>query len=179
MFWNKNLLDITDKNHTYVYFTIPDQPVGQGRVRISRAGNFVRAYDPPKSRQYKALAWQKARQVYEGKKPLEGPIAVYVVQYFYIPKSYSKKRKRKIIAQKEYHTHKPDDDNVYKAVTDAISGLIYSDDRQVVQHSCFQWYSKRPRVEVLVTDNVLNFENFADSGLYDWAITEDDYEPEG
>lgn len=174
MFWNKSLLDITDKNHTYVHFSVPGQPIGQGRPHFSRRGGFVRAYDPPKSRQYKALAQQKIQQVYMNK-PLEGPIAVYMVQYFYIPKSYSKKRKQKLLAQLEYHTHKPDDDNVYKAITDAMSGLVYLDDKQVIQHDVFQWYSKSPRVEVLVTDNVWDFENFADSGLYDWAITEDDY----
>lgn len=35
-------------------FTIPGEPTAQGRPRFSTHGGFVKAYDPEKSRNYKA-----------------------------------------------------------------------------------------------------------------------------
>lgn len=39
---------------TELLITIPGEPCAQGRPRFSTAGGFVKAYDPAKSRNYKA-----------------------------------------------------------------------------------------------------------------------------
>lgn len=35
---------------------------------------------------------------------------------------------------------KPDVDNVTKAILDALNGIAFSDDRQIVQVTCEKWY---------------------------------------
>lgn len=45
---------------------------------------------------------------------------------------------------------KPDIDNVVKAVLDALNGVAYRDDTQVVELHVRKSYSEKPRVEVSI-----------------------------
>lgn len=47
-------------------------------------------------------------------------------------------------------THKPDFDNVTKAVCDALNGIAYSDDSQIVDAMERKFYSEQPRIEVII-----------------------------
>lgn len=49
-------------------------------------------------------------------------------------------------------TTKPDIDNVQKAVMDALTGVWYVDDSQIVESHVGKWYSENPRVEVTVEE---------------------------
>lgn len=40
---------------------------------------------------------------------------------------------------------------MYKGIADAMSGVIYCDDKQVVEDSQEQWYASEPCVKVYVT----------------------------
>ena len=73
-----------------------------------------------------------------------------MIHYFEIPKSYSKKRKKACLEGIERPTKKPDIDNVYKGIADAMSGIIYQDDKQIVEDTQEQWYSLTPCVKVEV-----------------------------
>jgi Holliday junction resolvase RusA-like endonuclease len=42
-------------------------------------------------------------------------------------------------------TVKPDVDNVFKAVTDACTGIVWHDDNQIVEAHIVKQYSDRPR----------------------------------
>lgn len=77
-----------------------------------------------------------AHDAYQGE-PLDGPIKIHLIHCFEIPKSYSKKRKKACLEGIERPTKKPDIDNVYKGVADAMSGIIYCDDKQVDTIACF------------------------------------------
>ncbi|WP_281509024.1 RusA family crossover junction endodeoxyribonuclease [Lactobacillus taiwanensis] len=129
---------------------VPGQPVGQGRPRFTSRGRFPHAVDPPKSRQYKNLVKRLAHDAYQGE-PLDGPIKIHLIHCFEIPKSYSKKRKKACLEGIERPTKKPDIDNVYKGVADAMSGIIYCDDKQVVEDIQEQWYALEPCVKVYIT----------------------------
>ena len=47
-------------------------------------------------------------------------------------------------------TKKPDCDNCIKSITDALNGIAYIDDSQIVSIECEKWYSDRPRAEVMI-----------------------------
>jgi Holliday junction resolvase RusA-like endonuclease len=49
-----------------------------------------------------------------------------------------------------YPQVKPDLDNVMKAVLDALNGVVYADDSQVINLVATKRYSTDPRVEVYV-----------------------------
>ena len=56
-------------------------------------------------------------------------------------------------------TKKPDVDNIVKTIMDAGNGVIWHDDKSVVEVVVCKWYSDNPRVEVCV-DMVEEIEPF-------------------
>ncbi len=107
-------------------FTVPGPPVAKGRPRFVRAGKFTRAVTPKTTVDFEnrvRLAAQAA-----GVRPLEGPVEVRI-QAVWPMKGQPLKRSKRPAAWK---TTKPDLDNVAKGVLDALNGIGYRDDSQVV-----------------------------------------------
>lgn len=141
-------------------FVIPGEPCAQGRPRFTTKSGYVKAYDPAKSRNQKAfvkyIATHEAHK--QGWTYTELPLHVEIIAYMGIPKSKSKKWRTAAIRGQERPTKKPDTDNIFKLVTDALSGVIYADDKQIVSCRVQKWYSEEPRTEVriaIVTDEVI------------------------
>ena len=134
-----------------IEFTVSGDPEGQGRPRFVRQGKFAHAYDPPKSRQYKARVAQSFQRAYMGK-PLTKPIKITIRAVFGIPKSYSKARAKACLEGRQWPTKKPDADNIAKAVYDALNGLAYEDDKQIVMTNTVKVYGPEAQVEVIVEE---------------------------
>ena len=135
-------------------FEIPGSPIGQGRPKFSTINGHAKAYDPEKSRNYKAYVRMLATQAMRENdfEMITGSCAIKIWAYFDIPKSKSKKFKEAALEGKEKPTKKPDADNIVKAILDALNGLMYKDDSCIVELSCVKYYSDVPRVEVYVQD---------------------------
>ena len=122
-------------------FTILGDPRPQGRPRFYRRGNFVGAYDPKESRGYKqTLAAQIAAQNPEYIP--EGAISLDCAFIFARPKSLPKK----VVD----HTKKPDLDNLLKALKDAMTGIVWHDDAQIVSLSARKDYGDVPGIKMVV-----------------------------
>ena len=65
-----------------------------------------------------------------------------------IPSSFSKKKKEQALDGEIRPTKKPDVDNVLKAVMDALNGVWYLDDKQVVVGSVCKEYAPQDGVRV-------------------------------
>ena len=63
------------------------------------------------------------------------PVLMVVVEHKVIPKSFTKKKREQALRDEIFPTTKPDYDNVAKIVSDALNGLAYKDDSQVVAFS--------------------------------------------
>lgn len=50
------------------------------------------------------------------------------------------------------HTQKPDVDNIFKAVSDVMSGQVYKDDSQIVHTVIKKIFSERPQVHIIVEE---------------------------
>ncbi|GAA0390292.1 RusA family crossover junction endodeoxyribonuclease [Paenibacillus motobuensis] len=134
-----------------IQFTVYGEPVAQGRPKFSTAGGFPKAYDPAKSRDYKDYVRLAATE-YAPKVPLEGPVGMVLTVYRSTPKSFSKKRAVMAEAGQIQPTTKPDVDNYLKGVKDALKGIIWRDDSQVVEVFARKRYSARPRIEVKIKE---------------------------
>ena len=129
-----------------INFTIYGEPVSQGRPKFFRRGNFVGAYDPKKSKKAKFDIKLQSLE-YKPEKPLQGAIHLNLEFYKSKPKTLSKKV--------QYNIKRPDLDNYNKLVCDALSGIFWNDDSQIV--SC---YSKKyyccngdmPRIEICIEE---------------------------
>ena len=131
---------------------IPGEPCAQGRPRFSTHGGFVKAYDPAKSRDYKAYVKMCAIKSMQeqGWTLTEKALSIETRAFMSIPSSKSKKFKQAAIVGIERPTKKPDVDNVFKILTDALSGIAYKDDKQIVAAKISKWYAEVPRVEALI-----------------------------
>lgn len=129
-------------------FTIPGEPTAKGRPRVTRYGT----YTPKETVAYENLVKLMYREKYHNKM-LEGALMGMVTCYFPVPKSMPK-YKRKLVESGQLHpTKKPDCDNLAKAVFDALNGIAYKDDSQIVHMICTKVYTlDEPRVEVTIKE---------------------------
>lgn len=98
-------------------------PVAQGRPRAFRRGNHIGMYDPAKSKSWKeAVKWQAIEQKAQ---MMHGALILELIFLLKRPKSLPKK----VI----HHVKKPDLDNLIKAIKDALKGICYKDDSQIVR----------------------------------------------
>ena len=134
-------------------FEIPGQPIGQGRPKFSTINGHARAYDPEKSRNYKAYVRMLATQAMKetGFERIDGPCAVVIQAYFEVPKSKSKKFREAALNGLERPTKKPDLSNIIKGIEDALNGLVYKDDSSIVSLKIQKYYSEFPRVELEIS----------------------------
>ena len=111
---------------------IPGEPVAQGRPRFRRGPKFVSTYDPAKSRNWKAeaRAAMVAARAGNALPFAEGALMVVIWAAFTCPKGEHRKREPRPPRWK--HT-KPDAENVAKAVLDAATGVLWTDDAQVAR----------------------------------------------
>lgn len=126
---------------------IPGDAVPQGRPRVVRVGGRTIAYDPPKSKDYKARVRQYAAQN-APKEPLEGAVTLGVQIFRSVPKSWSKKKRAAAIAGVIQPTTKPDVSNVIKGIEDALNGIWYRDDSQIIDERVTKRYAREPGVLV-------------------------------
>ena len=97
-------------------------PAAQQRPRFFRRGSKVGAYDPQRSKSWKEIVRWSA--VEAGVPILPGPLKVTLFFLLPRPKSLPKKVTE--------HTRKPDLDNLIKSVLDALKGIAFKDDAQIV-----------------------------------------------
>jgi len=123
-------------------FTVKGQPKGKGRPRFTKNGHV---YTPESTRIYEEEIKIRYKEKYKNEM-LDGNIAVEV----FInkkPASYlGIKKYNKLLGK--YCNIKPDTDNVVKAVLDALNGVAYADDKNVVELYAVKKYSTESSVVV-------------------------------
>lgn len=107
---------------------IPAVPVAQPRCKAARIGGFTRVYTPKTADTFKALVALAASQVHKGA-PLDGNLRAVI--RFVFPRPKTKQYKNKPMPR-EYYQGKKDIDNLQKSVFDALNGILWIDDRQIV-----------------------------------------------
>jgi Holliday junction resolvase RusA-like endonuclease len=87
----------------------------------------------------------------EGRGQLQGPLYVKVAAFMPIPKSLSKSKTAAAINGALHPQTKPDVDNFAKVI-DALNGIAWHDDSQVVHLVVSKHYSDRPRLELFAEE---------------------------
>ena len=123
-------------------------PVAQARAktrlfRNARAplGVTTSHYEPENVRDWKRTV-QGQVLPHRPPAPVEGPLAVTLT--FHLPRPVS--LPKRVLA----HTKKPDLDNLVKAIKDALRGVVYRDDAQIVQLIATKAYDPSPGVGIAV-----------------------------
>lgn len=127
-----------------ITFTVPMQPVGKARPRVVGRGMRAHAFTPKRTRDAEAQITTAAIQAMGREKPLDGALGLVVVAIFAIPKSWTRAQR----AAPPPHTGRPDADNLLKLVADAMNGVCYADDCQVIDARVIKRYGERPEVRI-------------------------------
>lgn len=137
-----------------IYFIVPGPVVGKGRPRFSTRGGFAKAYTPKKTADYEnniRTAYLEEVQFQPMRWGNKEPLEMVVNAYFEIPKSASKKAKTEMLLH-GYPNKKPDGDNILKAVADALNGVAYADDCQIVCATVNKIWSEEPKCEITIRE---------------------------
>ena len=137
-----------------ITYKLEGTPVGKGRPKFARRGNFVSTYTPLKTKLYEDQIREVASQAMGSSEPLETPITACFYITMPVPASYSKKAREACLSGETRPTKKPDVDNILKAFLDAMNGIVYLDDCQVVDLHVKKVYGSIGLVEVLIIESL-------------------------
>ena len=133
-------------------FEIPGEPKSKGRPRFLPRGSHGKVYTPKETINYENLVKVCFMDQVKDRYLIHGCIEAEIYAYVSIPKSVSKKRYQYMLENKDFPTKKPDCDNIAKIILDALNGVAYDDDKQVVNLHVYKRYSDTPRVEVVLRE---------------------------
>lgn len=133
-------------------FVIHGKPEGKDRPRFARTTKGVRTFTSAKTRIYETAVGHAARAAMRGDPPLAGAIEVSINAHYAVPASWSRIKRERALCDEIRPTTKPDLDNVAKGVLDALNGVAYADDAQVVMLRATKIYATHPGVFVRLTE---------------------------
>lgn len=131
-------------------FEVLGKPQGKGRPRFSTVNGHAIAYTPAATKDYE----NAIRTVYQSQcgEKFDGPVSVVITADFDIPKSTKASDKEAMLKGWISPTKKPDADNIAKIVLDALNGIAYNDDAQVVELTVRKRYSEIARITVQISE---------------------------
>ena len=135
-----------------IHFQVEGDPRGKGRPRFGRFGKFTRVYTDKQTTDYEAVIKSYAAHAMGSSDPLETAVSVFLYVRLAVPQSYSKKRTEACLSGLEKPCKKPDIDNIAKTYLDAMNGVIFKDDTQVVDLHVKKVYSAFAGVNVMVME---------------------------
>lgn len=134
-------------------FIVEGKPQGKARARTfynARAGK-MQSMTPEQTKSYEDLIrwkYKAAGGQYMGEKVLQ----VDIKAFYPIPKAFSKGKTYEALDGNIRPTTKPDCDNIIKVVLDALNGVAYYDDKQVVCVSCNKYYGKEGYLSIEIDE---------------------------
>ena len=129
-----------------MHFEVMGMPQGKARARTGKGFS----YTPEKTVLYENLIKTSFLAADNKKTFFDGePVEMYITALFPIPKSTTKKDRERIRNKELFPTKKPDADNIAKVICDALNGVAYHDDTQVVKLTVRKAYTEdEPKVLV-------------------------------
>lgn len=139
-----------------ITFSTPGTPVPQGSKQAFTNGTKTWLVEANKDlkpwRERVAQSASIAMQLHQ-QKPLEGAVSLEIDFVMPRPKTVTRER----------HTVKPDLDKLVRAINDAITGICFKDDSQVVRINASKNYERFGTPGVIVTIHALNNETITTS----------------
>ena len=125
-------------------FEIAGLAKGKGRPRFRSTGRFVQTYTDKETATWENFV--RLSYINSGGEKLSGNIEVVIQSYFPIPKSVSKKKRAQLVGAP--FPHKPDCDNLAKSILDALNGIAFDDDMQVIMLVVTKFYAEDAKTVV-------------------------------
>ena len=133
-----------------IRFTVYGEPKGKGRPRATSINGMTRMYTPKATKDAEEEVKSAALAAMPGMNPITGPVSVSIQIKHAIRKSWTKAKRQAALLNEIVPTIKSDMDNVLKLYFDALNGVAWIDDVQVVNVIASKRFSEVPRVEVRI-----------------------------
>ncbi len=140
---------IRDKERHEMKYVIEGDPIPLARPRLGKN----RVYDSQRLeknnyQEYLTIASRYKRQ-------LEGALSFEANFYMPLPKSWSDKKKQRMLGQP--HISKPDWSNLLKFIEDCCTGILFEDDSLIAKVCGIKVYDLKPRTEIILYE-IANYE---------------------
>lgn len=134
-----------------ITFVIYGEPQGKGRPKFTMTGH---AYTPERTKSYEAEIVAAFRREFPDFVRWEKgvPLRVRIKAVYGVPVSDSKAKRERKLTGAIRPTKKPDADNVEKAILDALNGIAWRDDAQIVDIRTVKEYGWQPCVMVEIDE---------------------------
>lgn len=135
--------------NSLISFTVYGEPIPWKRPRFN--GKSKHVYEDSKVKEYKAKVIEAFEE--SGGKVYEKDVPLRMIIDFYmgVPRSASFKKQYSLIAD-HFPTKRPDNDNLYKGIADALNGIAYYDDSQIISTEINKRWSTEPRAEITIRE---------------------------
>ena len=135
---------------TAICFTVPGPVRGKGRPRIIKIGGFSRMKADEKTASYENLVALACREAIGATlSPFDGPVCVSLAARFAPATSAPRRARAAMLAGELPPAKKPDLDNIIK-VLDALNGIAWGDDAQVVSVFARKYYAETPGLDIVI-----------------------------
>lgn len=135
-----------------IEFVIPGKPVGKQRPKFRRLGAFVQTYTPEKTVSWESLVAMCAMAARGDLMPTDKPCSVRLEVEVIPPLSWSNRKRDAAMVGLHWPAKKPDLDNIIKAVGDALNGVVWVDDAQMVRVEAWKRYGSMDQTRVMVKE---------------------------
>lgn len=134
-------------------FVVEGKPQGKARARTfyDKRANRMRSITPEQTKSYEDLirwSYKAAGGEYLAEKTLQ----VDIRAFYPIPQSFSRAKRNAAENGELRPITKPDCDNIIKVILDALNGVAYYDDKQVICVSCNKYYADVGCVKISIKE---------------------------
>lgn len=120
------------------------------RVQVNRKTGAW--YTDPDVETYQSGVRREAKIIMAGDPPLSEALEMSFLSVWPVPDSWSQKKRRAALAGLIPKTTRPDLENTFKGILDALQMIVFRDDKQIVSYGrCAKVYGDRPRLEIRFT----------------------------
>jgi Holliday junction resolvase RusA-like endonuclease len=109
-------------------------------------------YSVKEDTHYREKLYFEAKKLNMKPIPRMTPLFVEILVYRPIPKSISTVKAQMAEEKHIRPTTKPDIDNYIKQIFDALNGLVWEDDAQIVTVLANKFFSRQPRLEIEISE---------------------------
>lgn len=130
-----------------ISFTVMGVPIAKGRPKFARRGKYVTTYTPDKTRNAEETFVARSLE-FRPVAPYGCPIRLMAVFELPIPASWPAWKRALALTGNYMHVAKPDVDNLVKLVKDALKGVFWIDDSQIICVKAVKHYSPIPKTRI-------------------------------
>lgn len=136
-----------------VRFTVLGQAKGKERPRVVRlADGKPHTYTPTRTKNAEESIARAYKRAAKGVTFGDKVIKVGIRAFFQIPTSWTKAEKARARQGLRQPYVKPDLDNIAKMFLDALNGVAYNDDKQIISMDVSKTYGEPARTEVVIQE---------------------------